>query len=189
MMSKSYDKGCFSIAVECEQAGLTGDRARWRAGHKQGGERSCFSWINSTWQRWHLQRGSKHCATAVRERMRGGGGPSPLTMSLLQWFSFFSSFFGSFLLPLFILYRLTVFLCLFVSPMHLFHCTTEYLQMSLLLSFYFLTLLCFPSLRPPLYIFLFLFPPLFVFLLSTPPSVSLSVCYSSALCERLQGAL
>ena len=53
-----------------EQAGVTGDSTGWRAGHKQDRERFWFSWINSTWQRWHLQSGSKHCTAAAAAAMR-----------------------------------------------------------------------------------------------------------------------
>lgn len=56
------------MAAEWEQAGVTGNSTGWRAGHKQDRERFWFSRINSTWQRWHLQSGSKHCtAAAMRE--------------------------------------------------------------------------------------------------------------------------
>ncbi len=78
---------------------------------------------------------------------------------------------------LFILHCLSVFVVV-VSPLHLFHCTTDYLQMSALQSFEVLTLLNFTVLS----MFSSFFFCLSIFSVSAPPSVSLSASYSSTFC-------
>lgn len=156
-MTKSYKKGSFSIAAGCEQAGVTGDRT----GHKQHGEQMWFSWINSTWQRWHPQSGSRRCTAAMTEDARRRQ-TAPLTVSHLIWC------FHPFFPPLYLFYTASLFLLLFLpcitftAPLIICQCLRYSLSkfwhyyfpnftvLSIFLSFFLSASLYFPSLHLPL---------------------------------------